>query len=202
MSFADYALRHLPPAPARVLEVGCGVEGGVTPTLLAAGYDVLAIDPRAPAGPAYRQVRLEELREPGPFEAVVAGRVLHHVDPLAPALDRLVSLAPLLVIDEFAWNEIDPPTQAWYEERYQALVAAGGQPHAPASLDEWRGHHVDLHPYERLRDELGERYDDVHHEWRPYFYHWLGAEYEADERAAIAAGEIRPIGVRWVGRRR
>src|SRR5438105_843642 len=99
MDFVAYVSRHLPPLPARVLEVGCGREGGVARELAAGGYDVLAIDPEAPAGPEYRRVTLEELDDPGPFDAVVAGRALHHIDPLAPALDKLSRLAPLLILD-------------------------------------------------------------------------------------------------------
>jgi len=90
MSFSDYTLHRLPPPPLRVLEVGCGNQGGVTPALVATGHDVLAIDPRAPEGPNYRRITLEEL-EPERFDAVVAGRVLHHVTPLAPALAKLPS---------------------------------------------------------------------------------------------------------------
>jgi hypothetical protein len=39
-------------------------------------------------------------------------------------------------------------------------------------------------------------YETVELEWRPYLYHWLGRETEAEERAAIAAGELPPIGFR------
>ena len=100
---------------------GCGDQGGVTPALVAAGYDVLAIDPRAPEGPNYRRITLEEL-EPEPFDAVVAGRVLHHVTPLAPALAKLAGLAPLLLADEFAWDRIDEAVQQWYERLYTGAV--------------------------------------------------------------------------------
>jgi 2-polyprenyl-3-methyl-5-hydroxy-6-metoxy-1,4-benzoquinol methylase len=72
MDLFAYALRQLPPAPARVLEVGCGQEGGIARELAAAGFEVLAIDPEAPAGPLYRRVTLEELDEPAAFDAVVA----------------------------------------------------------------------------------------------------------------------------------
>lgn len=202
MDFTGYVLEHLPPPPARVLEVGCGDAGGVTPALLAAGYEVLAVDPRAPEGPCYRQIRIEELDDDGPFDAVVAGRVLHHVDPLGPVLDKLAALAPLLIVDEFAWNHVDGPTQEWYEARYRELTDAGHEPHAPASLDEWRERHTDLHPYELLREELDRRYEQRDLEWRPYFSLWLRTDLDAREQEAIDAGEIRPIGVRYVGHRR
>jgi Methyltransferase domain len=200
MDFATYAKNQLPAAPARVLEVGCGREGGVAPALAEAGYDVLAIDPDAPEGPLYRRVTLEELDDPGPFDAVVAGRVLHHVDPLGPALDKLARLAPLLVLDEFAWNHMDPPTVEWYEGQCRVLAASGREPKGPPSLSDWREQHADLHPYETLRAQLDARYDERHFEWRPYFYHWLdGPATEALEESLIAAGAIRPIGFRYAG---
>ena len=136
MDFAAFVLSQLPSEPQRVLEIGCGPEGGVAPALAGAGHSVLAIDPEAPEGPLYRRVTLEELDHPGPFDAVVCGRVLHHVRPLGSALDKLAALAPLLVVDEFAWNQIDEPTQAWYERRHRELVAGGREPEGPASLDE------------------------------------------------------------------
>jgi hypothetical protein len=201
VDFTGFTLSQLPPAPQRVLEVGCGHEGGVAPELARAGYDVLAIDPQAPEGPLYRRITLEELDDPGPFDAVVAGRVLHHVDPLGPALDKLAGLAPLLLLDEFAWNHMDDPSVEWYEGQHRLLRAAGRQPKGPPDLTEWHARHSDLHAYETLRGELDARYDTQHFEWRPYFYLWLGGPAsEALESTLIDAGAIRPIGWRYVGR--
>jgi SAM-dependent methyltransferase len=201
LDFTEFTLSQLPAAPQRVLEVGCGREGGVAPELARAGYDVLAIDPDAPDGPLYRRVTLEELDDPGPFDAVVAGRVLHHVHPLGAALDKLAGLAPLLVLDEFAWNHMDEPTVDWYESQHRLLVAAGRRPKGPPDLAEWRERHAGLHSYETLRAELDARYEAELFEWRPYLYRWLdGPASEALESALIDAGAIRPIGVRYVGR--
>jgi hypothetical protein len=199
VDFASYTLVHLPPAPARVLEVGCGRDGGVAPLLAEAGYDVVAIDPEAPEGPLYRRTTLEELEE-RPFHAAVAGRVLHHIDPLGPALDKLQRLAPLLVLDEFAWNHMDEPTIEWYESQHRVLCAAGHDAKGPSSIAEWRARHAGLHPYEALRAEVDARYEERHSEWRPYFYRWLGGPAsEALETSLIAAGAIRPIGFRYAG---
>jgi len=203
VDFTEFALSQLPAVPGRVLEVGCGREGGVTPELAAAGYDVLAIDPEAPEGPLYRRITLEALDDPGPFDAVVAGRVLHHVHPLGPALDKLARLAPLLILDEFAWNHMDEPTIGWYESQRRVLDAVGHEPKGPPDLASWREEHSDLHPYEVLRAEVDARYDERDFEWRPYFYRWLaGPATETLELALIEAGAIRPIGFRYAGVRR
>jgi SAM-dependent methyltransferase len=202
VDFADFVISRLPSAPQRVLEVGCGSEGGVVAALEGAGHDVVAIDPEAPEGPHFRRVTLEEFDEPDPFDAVVAGRVLHHVHPLAQGLDKLSRLAPLLIVDEFAWNHMDAATVEWYEGEHRRLLAAGREPKGPPDLAEWRAHHADLHPYETLRAELDARYSELYVEWRPYLYRWLGEATEEVEAGLIAAGAIRPLGVRYVGRRR
>jgi len=198
--FIDYVRAQLPPAPARVLEVGCGEEGGVAPALAAAGYEVLAIDPHAPEGPLYRRVSLEALDDPGLFDAAVAGRVLHHVDPLGPALDKLSGLAPLLILDEFARNRIDASARDWYRERYREVAPGPEVPHAPKNLEEWEAAHRGLHPYAVLRRELDLRYDERDLSWGPYLYRWLrDAESMMLEERLIASGDLQPIGFRYTG---
>jgi SAM-dependent methyltransferase len=185
-----------------VLEVGCG-DGELARALDEAGYDVLAIDPDAPEGPIFRRVTLEELDDPGAFDAVVAARVLHHVHPLGAGLDRLAALAPLLVVDEFAPERLVGATQEWYESQHRLLVAAGHDPEAPPSIDEWRARHSDLHDSATLIDELDRRYERRFFEWRPYLYRWLrGPATEPLERTLVDTGLIEPVGYRFVGERR
>jgi hypothetical protein len=199
VDFATYALSQLPAPPARVLEIGCGKQGGITPALLEAGYDASAVDPRAPDGERYRAVRFQDL-DGERYDAVVAERVLHHVHPLAQSLDRLAALAPLLVLDEFAWDRIDAETGDWYEAQHRALRASGARPNGPATLAEWRQKWTDLHPADRLREALAGRYVERVYEQRPYLYRWLGGPAtEALEAALISARAIRPVGFRWVG---
>jgi hypothetical protein len=194
VDFATFVLARLPPPPRRVLEVGCGEEGGVVPALAAAGYEPLGIDPRAPDGPWYRQVALDALDDDGPFAAAVCGRVLHHVEPLGPALDRLARLAPLLLADEFAWNHIDERARAWYRARFASLP----DPPGPPDLDEWIWAHARLHTYETLQAELGARFERRVLEPGPYLHRWLGA-YRDEEERLIAAGELPAIGWRYAG---
>jgi SAM-dependent methyltransferase len=197
LDFTEFVLQELPPPPARVLEVGCGSEGGVVPALVAAGYDALGVDPDAPAGDRYRRADFREIE--GEFDAAVAGRVLHHVHPLDPALDRLAELAPVLLVDEFACDRIDAAAQAWYEERRRAL----SDPSGPVSIDQWRERHPGLHPHGAVLEGLRARYDERRIEWLPYFHRWLrDDETELLERRAVEAGAIPAIGWRWAGVRR
>jgi hypothetical protein len=79
---------------------GCGHEGGLVELLAGAGYEVLGVDPHAPDGDRFVHSTFQELE--GEWDAVVAGRVLHHVRPLDEGLDLRASFAPLLIVDEFA----------------------------------------------------------------------------------------------------
>jgi methyltransferase family protein len=194
----EFVLGELPSPPARILEVGCGDRGGFVHDLAAAGYDVIGVDPRAPAERAFRQCDFRELEET--FDAAVAVRVLHHVEPLGEAIAKLAALAPVLVVDEFAPERIGGAAQEWYEAQYRILVAAGATPEAPPSLDEWRERHPGLHTSDVLLAALRACYDERTLEWRPYLHRWLrGPSSEALEQSLVDAGAFPSIGYRWSG---
>ncbi len=196
--FGTFVLDQLPPPPGRVLEVGCGQEGGVVALLMAAGYDALGVDPHAPDGAHFRRGDFRDVE--GEYDAVVAGRVLHHVNPLDEGIAKLAQLAPLLVVDEFASDRIDAAAQDWYQGQRRMLVAAGANPPGPPSLDEWREHHPDLHPHDVLLHALRAHYDERVLEWAPYLHRWLdGPSSEVLERTLVDAGLFAAIGYRWAG---
>jgi SAM-dependent methyltransferase len=186
MTLESFLQEQLPPPPARVLEVGCGQHGGLATALSVAGWDMLAIDPMAPPGEIFRRLLLDDLAsEDGPFDAVVAVRSLHHIRELDGALAKIVSLLRpegVLAVDEFGWDLLDEPTARQYD----------------LDLDDWREEHADLHGFDRLRNALDARFSERHFAWGPYFSRHLDADPD-EERELIAAGNIRPLGFRYVG---
>jgi hypothetical protein len=198
--FLPFALARLPPAPARVLEVGCGEAGGLVEDLAARGYETLGVDPHAPAGDRFVRATFEDAAESlrvQPWDTVIAARVLHHVDPLEQGIALLAGLAPLLLVDEFAPDRVVGPAQAWYEQRWREVPGA----HGPKSVDEWRARHGGLHAHDRVLAALRGHYEELELEWVPYFHRWLQLpELEVEERAAIEAGQIPAVGWRWAGR--
>ena len=199
--FLPFVLSHLPPSPARVLEVGCGDEGGLVPDLVERGYDVIGVDPSAPRGDRYLRAEFQEVAEDltvEPWDVVLAARVLHHVDPLDDGVALLARLAPLLLVDEFAPDLIVGAAQEWYEKRR----AAAGDVKAPVRIDDWRSRHPGLHGHETVLGALRSHYEERELVWVPYFHRWLGSSaVETEERAAIAEGVIPAVGWRWVGGR-
>ena len=173
---------QLPTGPARVLEVGCG-DGRLARELDELGYQVVAIDPAAPTGAIFQAVSLEEFADPGPFDAVVASRSLHHIHDLPGGLSKLHRLlaprGPLIVV-EHAFDRLDEPTARWYLERRRAKG-----PHAPTSLQaclaEWEADHADLHGYAAMRRELDLRFTERWFAWTPSLYLELGRALEDEE---------------------
>jgi SAM-dependent methyltransferase len=225
----EFVLGQIGDPPTRVLEVGCG-EGELARALARAGHSVTAIDPRAPEGPIFRRVGIEEFSDPGRFDQVVAILSLHHVEDLGVALGNIANslrAGGSLVVVEFAWDRIDEATARWALERLPAASASespswlgrccggwarGGEgeshshgdhgDHAEAHFSRWAGEEG-LHDSWHVRAELERRFAERLFEWVPYLYPELGEGVsEADESAAIDSGTINATGYRYVGIRR
>ena len=180
-----------------MLDVGCG-DGQVALALAASGHEVTAIDPAAPEGPIFERVTLEEFVPSDPFDVVVASCSLHHVPDLGLAVDKIAQLAPLLMVEEFAWDRLDKRTAAWYLAQLHGPSASIQQ-----CQSEWDEEHVGLHGYDTLRTEFNRRFREDFFAWRPYLHRYpeVRASRES-EQALIDAGEINALAFRYVGARR
>jgi SAM-dependent methyltransferase len=212
-----FVRRQLPPAPARVLEVGCGSLGGFVPALLSDGYEAIGVDPEAPEGSDYQRVEVERYDAPWLVDCVVASTSLHHVADLAEVLDRLQDLlvpGGVLVVVEWAWERFDEATARWcfarlppsapgeepgWLHRHQERWAASGQP--------WDGYsrawatEEGLHPGEAIVRGLDARFDRRLYAKGPYFFADLAGTSDAEEQAAIDAGLIQAGGIRYAATR-
>jgi SAM-dependent methyltransferase len=204
----------LPPPPAQVVDLGCGSAGGFVPRLLADGYAAIGIDPEAPSDAHYERAEFERAELPEQLDAVVASTSLHHVADPAQVIDRIVgglTGGGRLVVVEWAseWFDrrtadwcfarLDPDEESWLQRLRDDSAAAGLE--WPEFLRGW----IDedgMHSGDELVGLLDERLERIHLDRGPYFFADLAATSEADEQAAIDAGEINATRIDWVGRRR
>ncbi|MGH3255689.1 MAG: class I SAM-dependent methyltransferase [Streptosporangiaceae bacterium] len=207
---------HLPEAPARVVEIGCGPLGGFVPMLETAGYQATGIDPEAPPGSSYRQVEFESYEAPGPVDAIVASTSLHHVVDLGVVLDQVNALlvpGGRLVIVEWAHERLDEATARWCFARLpdsgedhswlvhrRAEWGESGQPWDDylRSWTEAEG----LHSGQDILAALGPRFDPESVTYGPYFFADLAGVSEADEQAAIDTGLIQANRIQYAARSR
>lgn len=228
-----FVRRHLPPGPRRILEVGCG-KGDVAACLQQDGHHVIAIDSDAGVieharrlGIDARVARWPDFDETA-FDAILFTSSLHHIAPLAAALTRahdLLSPAGLLLVEDFAYDDIDPPTSEWcYSaavllKTCDALVTKEG--FLPAFVENggdfafWQRHHDhELHSAPTLHAGLKRAFPQVTEAETAYLYrYFLSVLPETEQGYSIAAhllelerrmggaGAIRLIGRRFVARK-
>jgi SAM-dependent methyltransferase len=203
MKLHAFVHAHLPPPPARVLEVGCG-RGDLARAIARSGHRVVAIDPDAPSGHLFQAAALEDFADPDPFDAVVASLALHHIADLPGALDKVAWLlrpAGRFIVNEHAFDRLDEATARWYLEK-RGQMRPGAPRSCEACLREWRDDHAGLHGYAAMREELGRRFNERFFAWTPYLHGELGGVVSRkEERALIDAGAIQATGFRYVGER-
>jgi SAM-dependent methyltransferase len=196
----DFVRAALPPAPARVLEVGAG-RGELAVALGAVGYDIIAIDP-AGSG-TVRPVALLDLdAPPASFDAAVAVVSLHHVEPLEPSCAQLATLVRpggRLAVDELDVAALDERAAAWWCARRRESDAEA--PDDPAAMvGDLRAH---LHTVTRIRAALAPAFELTAPAPGPYLHRWdLAPGLRDAEQAAIAARRLPAVGVRFTGVRR
>ncbi|MEU7835593.1 class I SAM-dependent methyltransferase [Nonomuraea sp. NPDC049129] len=159
MEFID---DNLPPAPARILDAGCG-NGELADRLRRAGHHVTAIDiDPALEGPSICVADICTYQD-DPFDVVVFSLSLHHVHSLEMALDRAAALLKpggTLLVDEFAYERADAAIADTY------FGVAG-------SLARWREHHRDLHTGATMIDAITRRFNVDTLSRVPYLHRYL-----------------------------
>jgi SAM-dependent methyltransferase len=206
---------HLPPAPARVLEIGCGPEGGFVPAMRKHGYDAVGVDPVAPPGRGYHQTEFEQHQPGEPVDAIVACTSLHHVTDLDEVLDRVAAaLTPggALIVVEWAYERFDEATARWSFDRlpdsgergwlhsHREQWLASGQPWH-SYMQDWAASER-LHSGDTISQALQARFHTRLLTHAPYFFPDLHPVSEADEQAAIDATAIRATGIHYVATNR
>jgi SAM-dependent methyltransferase len=212
-----FVLSRLPPAPASVIEIGCGTVGGFVPELRQSGYEAVGVDRNAPDGPGFQRLDFEDYEPSRPADAILASRSLHHVRDVDEVLDAVAAaLRPsgVIVVLEWAWERMDeatahwcfarleptpPEDPGWLQRRRDGWLASGEA--WQAYFEGWAEEHG-LQRSDQVLAGLAARFEQTSCEYAPYFFADLAGGSEAAEQAAIDAGEIRATGIRYAGRLR
>jgi SAM-dependent methyltransferase len=197
------ASAHAPRGPAhapsaRILEVGGG-DGALASRLQETGYQVVSLDSSAEAVALARQrgvdarvVRWPDF-EDGPFDVVLFTRSLHHIEPLPPAVGqakKLLRERGKVLVEDFAYKEIEPLAVEWLYELL-AVLDAGGLLRRDAdgfadqflrqggSLAAWHAtHDPHLHSAEVMLSCLRDHFAAVDVATAPYLYRYVCADLE------------------------
>jgi SAM-dependent methyltransferase len=204
---------HLPGAPARVIEIGCGPLGGFIPMLRTSGYAAMGVDPEAPDGADYQRIEFERVTFPPGVDVVVACTSLHHVADPDVVIDRIAATLAsggTLVVVEWDWESFDERTALWCFGRLDSAEPANWlhrrREDWAASGRDWAAYVRDwaeregVHSGQRLLRSLDRRFERLLLAPGPYFFADLVDTSEADEAAAIDAGEIQATRIHYVGR--
>jgi SAM-dependent methyltransferase len=220
--------RVLPPAPVRLLEVGCG-DGAVSRALAAAGYEVTGLDESiarpdgeaaAPAQDGAGEVHWVEAdflyyEADDRYDVVLFTRSLHHIAPVEAALGRAhAALSPggLVVAEEFAFDRVNIQTARWLYDLESILIATGllaeENPEAADAegnpLGRWRREHAGDPPLPTGHAILAtarEHFELTAVEEAPYLYRYLCDRLEPTESGASVARRILDIETRLIRER-
>lgn len=222
----NFVVASLPAAPASVLEIGAG-DGQLACLLQARGWRVKAVDRHAEVVEAARARGVDAVCadvlafESDPFDAVLCTRSFHHVFPLEAATRKVHALTKpggVLILDEFALDEVDLQTAAWFCDVWALLDEAGVLPNEPARrhchghghahdagadasepsspLERWRaGHHHDppLHGGKAMLDALGGAFASCQVSRVASLYRRFAERLEQDARGARLFLRIREL---------
>ena len=213
----------------RVLEVGCG-PGYLASRLLEEGVQLTAIDVSEDQVHLARERGVPAIAsdflafEGGPFDAVLFTRSLHHVSPLGEGISRIRALVRpggLILADEFAHDEIDAASAAWFWDLQTVLEECGalapdtprrhghhdgrsGPEGPPPSdpLQRWRERHLHdppLHGAETLISALGSAFEVRLRDRGPYLHRYFADRVEdsgAGTRLFVLLRQLERLRVR------
>ena len=170
---------------------------------------------RRPTGLEFHRVEFENYEPRKPVDGLVACIALHHVAEVAHAVDRFADLLEeggAVVVVEWAWEWFDEHTARWCFARLSRLAADAEPSWLHRNHEEWLASGLPWETYCRawataeglyeggqVLAQLEARLDRRAVGYGPYFFPELAETTEADEQAAIDAGQIRAPRIRYAG---
>jgi SAM-dependent methyltransferase len=183
---------HLP-RQSEIIEVGCG-DGEVAAELARSGHRVIALDSekdrvaKAQARGVQALVASWPEFESSPVDAIAFTRSLHHINPLLGAVEKareLLKPAGYLLIEDFAFGEIDDVTIEWLldmlrsKEGKSVIIPVEDQLitkllSAEEPVMAWRERHdQELHSIASMSKAISKQFTIRETQSVPYLYRYL-----------------------------
>jgi len=230
----DFIRRSLPAGTRRVLEIGCG-SGELAASLLQDGISLIAIDNDADLIAAAQGLGVDARTaawpdfEDGLFDAVLFTRSLHHMQPLAKAVQRAADTLVIggrLIVEDFAYETADEKTLRWFADVINRLEGAGllvkGDDFLSALrsktglVKNWReNHEPGLHSAASVLAEIRRVFGETQCEEAPYYFRYLSRaiaptadrdkilrDLAEQEAVLMSRGVVLALGRRFVAERR
>jgi SAM-dependent methyltransferase len=229
---AAFVLQFIAGPRMRILDVGCG-NGLVAQRLQDQGHTVVAIDESPDAVQAARELGVTAMLanwpsfEDAPFDIVLFAASLHHIQPLEEAIEharRMLVPSGRVVVEDFAWEEIDPATAEWFYGIVRILAASklveGHEKSFAAELARsggdysfWKeSHGHELHSVQEMFTSLRTQFHPMNESVVAYLYRYLCPVLPQNdtgyaittrvlemEKRLAESGAISLIGHRFVG---
>ncbi|KAL0482205.1 ubiquinone biosynthesis O-methyltransferase [Acrasis kona] len=173
--------RFLPPAPASILEIGCG-SGQVSKALMDLGYTVTAVEPDEKSSEKAKVLGvnvtvMDFLKfEPNQqFDFIFSILVLHHIPDLVGAVQAIKKhLKPngTVYVEEFHLSIVDHDTSKWFFDHQDLLEIA-----EVTSIHQHGGHHHGHHSHNHHAHNFKHHSHDGHRmtpeeRWKSLFAHF------------------------------
>lgn len=213
---------------ASILDVGSG-NGAVAKELIKAGFDVIALDGNPKAVEEAKRNGVETVhsnfhnwKSDKQFDLLLFSRSFHHMHPLQETVEhahRLMKQDALLLMEEFAVEDMDLSTALWYfglktlfpivNGRGPALES-GKIPNKP--VEHWMSYHTGDHGVAEsteMIEELKKQFELVELNRLAYLYRYFLDDVSCDTGEKIMSWElelcrsltIKELGLRIVARK-
>ncbi len=207
---AEFVIAVAPPAARTVLDVGCGI-GNVAMHLAAHGYDVTGIDESRAAvtrcttrGIHAIKADFAKYETSERYDLLLFARSLHHMeDPrgMLRKATRMLSPGGVVVIEEFAFGEVDEFAALWLLTMFRLAVAAGlagKRPRLPgprrSALEWWKGiHRHKIHDGRTVIAAARSSLDVARLERVPYLFRYLVPEVKISAKSVAMLEQARAL---------
>lgn len=226
----DFVKKNLVDSKARILQIGCG-QGELAAQLKNEGFQISVVDSSPEAVEKAKAKGLDaevadllEYPSEGTYDAVLFSGSLHSGHPLDALLKKtkaLLSPSGKLLVEDFAIEQMQTETAAWFYEAYDfwTMLVGTYTPHEKGQdpLERWKKKHESNPPHHSWKEMLKaveRNFENSYPSTSPYLYRYFAESADAFQYGRLAVQKIfeweskliekamiRPLGGRLIAKK-